>query len=453
MLVEVFVAALAVYVWVNAEPGLVRALAFDAMLIGGVATLGFNLNPLLRFDGYYVLADWIEIPNLRQRASRYVGWLFERFAMRRPDAGRPQARGAEAAWLVGYAVASFAYRVVVVVAIFLFVLEKSLVVGVALILLASIGWIALPLARALRTLFADPRLEPSRPRALAVLLGGLAAALLLLGVVPLPHRTQVEGIVWIPEEALVRAGVDGFVAEVLAEPGQQLHRGDPIASCRAPGRTAELHVLEARLRALDARYHHEQVADRVRAAMIDEERDHVRERLARVREQLGELVIRARADGVFVAPSMQDLPGRFVHQGQPIAHVLPADGVTIRAVVSEDDIDLVRDPGTRARVRLAERRAEVVPAELRRIVPAASAELPSSALGRFGGGRITVDPRDERGTRALEKLFVVDLALPDGPLEAGLGGRAHVRFEHAPRPLLAQWYRGLRQLFLERLDV
>ncbi len=453
MLVEVFVAALAVYVWVSAEPGLVRTLAFDAMLIGGVATLGFNLNPLLRFDGYYILADLIEIPNLRQRASRFLAYLFERFALRRADAERPEATASEASWLVGYGVASFVYRVVVVVAIFLFILEKSLVVGTALVLLASIGWIALPMGRALRALFADPRLEGSRSRAVAVLGGGLAALVGLLGFVPFPYRTQVEGVVWIPEEALVRAGTDGFIERVLVEPGRRLRRGDPIASCRAPELDAEVRVLEARRRVLDARYHQERVTDLVRAAMIDEERGHVRERLARAREQVGELVIRARTDGVLVAPAVQDLPGRFVRQGQPIAHVLPGDGVTIRAVVSEDDIDLVRDPVTRARVRLAERRAEVVPAEVRRVVPAASAELPSSALGRLGGGRITVDPRDERGISAMEKLFVVDLALPGGPSDAGLGGRAHVRFEHSPRPLFSQWYRAMRQLFLERLDV
>ena len=88
MIVEVFVAALAFYVWLNAEPGAVRTVAFNAMLIGGVTTLGFNANPLLRFDGYYILADLIEIPNLRSRSNAFIGYLMERYVLShrvRPD--------------------------------------------------------------------------------------------------------------------------------------------------------------------------------------------------------------------------------------------------------------------------------------------------------------------------------------------------------------------------------
>src|SRR5262249_31618300 len=71
MIVEVFFAALALYIWLVVEPGLVRALAFDAMVVAGVSTVVFNGNPLLRYDGYYILADLLEIPNLAQRAARY----------------------------------------------------------------------------------------------------------------------------------------------------------------------------------------------------------------------------------------------------------------------------------------------------------------------------------------------------------------------------------------------
>jgi putative peptide zinc metalloprotease protein len=73
MIVEAFFAALALYVWLAVETGLVRALAFDAMVVAGVSTLVFNGNPLLRYDGYYVLADLLEIPNLARRATRYWG--------------------------------------------------------------------------------------------------------------------------------------------------------------------------------------------------------------------------------------------------------------------------------------------------------------------------------------------------------------------------------------------
>ncbi len=453
MIVEVFVAALAFYVWLNAEPGVVRAVAFNTILIGAVTTLGFNANPLLRFDGYYILADLIEMPNLRQRSSRFLSFLFERYALGRRRAERAEASSSEEAWFVGYGVSSFLYRVLVVVAIFLFVLEKSLLVGGALVLLSSIGWIVMPTVRAVRALFSESHPEDSRPRVWAVLVGGAALLVLLLGVIPVPHRTQTEGVVWIPENALVRAGTNGFVSRVVANVGQPVRAGDRLIECVDADLAAQVRVLEARLRVLDARYQEEVVVDQVRGAMVLEERGHVAEQLAHAHRRRDDLVIRAGIDGVFAAYHTEDMPGRWVDKGQAIAHVLPKGGATIRAVVSQDDIDLVREGATRAEVRFAESLGSVYPARILRIVPGASAELPSTALGSSGGGQVAIDPRDSRGRSALKKQFVVELDLPAGYAAQRLGERVHVRFAHPWRPLAAQWYRGVRQLFLSRLHV
>ena len=73
MIVEVFFAALALYVWLAVEPGIVRALAFNVMVVAGISTVVFNGNPLLRYDGYYILSDLLEIPNLAQRGHALLG--------------------------------------------------------------------------------------------------------------------------------------------------------------------------------------------------------------------------------------------------------------------------------------------------------------------------------------------------------------------------------------------
>ena len=78
--VELALAAFALVLWVHAADGSVHAIAYNVILIGGVSTVLFNGNPLLRFDGYYVLADAIELPNLGQRATRYLGYLVQRYA-------------------------------------------------------------------------------------------------------------------------------------------------------------------------------------------------------------------------------------------------------------------------------------------------------------------------------------------------------------------------------------
>src|SRR5512134_79840 len=120
MLVEVFLASIAMLLWVEAEPGLARAVLYDVMLIAGVSTVVFNANPLLRYDGYYMLADLVQIPNLRARANQYLGYLAETrlFGVRQPAI---EASAGERRWFVFFAIASFLYRNFVMLAIALFI--------------------------------------------------------------------------------------------------------------------------------------------------------------------------------------------------------------------------------------------------------------------------------------------------------------------------------------------
>src|SRR5205085_1412203 len=114
MIVELVIASVAMFVWVSVEPGTVRMLAYNTIMIAGISTVIFNANPLLRFDGYYILADLIEIPNLRQRANAYLGYLLERYLFGREEAQLPHATPGERTWFVGYSVTSFIYRIFIV---------------------------------------------------------------------------------------------------------------------------------------------------------------------------------------------------------------------------------------------------------------------------------------------------------------------------------------------------
>ena len=113
--VELFVAAIAFYMWLLIEPGLLRAILFNVMLIASVSTLLFNGNPLLRYDAYYILADLIEIPNLAARSTRYWGYLIERYILGVRDAEAPEASRAEKAWFLFYGFASTLYRIFVTI--------------------------------------------------------------------------------------------------------------------------------------------------------------------------------------------------------------------------------------------------------------------------------------------------------------------------------------------------
>jgi putative peptide zinc metalloprotease protein len=179
----------------------------------------------------------------------------------------------------------------------------------------------------------------------------------------------------------------------------------------------------------------------------------VAENLARARERLGELTITSRARGLFVMPEAGDVYGRFVQKGQTLAHVIDVDTVTVRTLVSQQDIDLVRQATWRVDVRLVERIADSKPALVKRVVPAASDQLPSPAFGSQGGGEVAVDPADQEGRRSVQKYFQVDVELDAEKRPVHIGGHAYIRFHHGWEPIGVQWYRSARQLFLSRLSV
>ena len=116
-------------------------------------------------------------------------------------------------------------------------------------------------------------------------------------------------------------------------------------------------------------------------------------------------------------------------------------------------VDFVRHQLHGVEVKLSEELDRTLTAEIRREVPSATAQLPSTALGVGGGGQIAVDPFDRQGVRSIEPHFQFDLELPTRSGIVNIGGRAQVRFQHGWEPLAYRWFRGVRRLFLARFDV
>jgi putative peptide zinc metalloprotease protein len=451
MIVEVFLAAVAMLVWVAAEPGLLRAVAYNVIAIAGISTVLFNANPLLRFDGYHILVDAIEIPNLRQRATTYVRYLVERYGFGRRDAEPPAASASERTWFVGFNILSTAYRVLITFGILMYLAGGYFWLAVILGTVAVIAWILLPVARGIHFLAMSPRLRGVRVRAV----GATAAVLLLvvaLLVVPVPFRTMTEGVVWLPEESYVRPDTEGFVERVVAASGSVVKAGEPLLVLRNDEVSAGKAILEGQVREARARYSQALAVDPVKAAIAREDVRYKERDLARATERVAELTVRARTHGTFVIPAPENAPGRFAQRGELLGFVVDLDTVTVRAVVTQATIDRVRQRTSGVEVRLAERIAQPVAASVRRFVPAASDRLPSRALGSEGGGLIQVDPRDSGGSKAMLSVFQIELELPLFTGLVNAGGRAYVRFDHGKAPLASQWYEDVRRLFLSRFN-
>ncbi len=454
MMVEVFFASLALYVWLAVEPGLVRALAFDAMVIAGVSTVVFNGNPLLRYDGYFILADLLEIPNLAQRATRYWSYLVNRYVFRTDGSKDFVATAGERIWLLLYAPAAFLYRQVVMLTIAVFVASQYLAFGVSIAVWSLLTGIALPIGKALWFVLASPRLLRNRSRAVTATFSMILVAGIMLFLIPAPSYTTTEGVVWLPENAIVRAGTDGFVRALLVEPGKTVTAGEALVESEESTLKAELAILRARVAELETRLATERFADRVRAEITATELGQARAELATTTNRAGRLIVYSRSDGTFAVMKPQDLPGRFLREGQQIGYVLAAGSRIVRATIRQDDIDLVRHRLQSAEVRLAERPDGTLPVEVIREIPAGHDALPSKALGGSGGGVFTVDPGDPKGVKTLQRVFQIDLVLPENVRAAtAFGSRAYVRFNHNWEPVGLQIWRRLRQLLLSQLQV
>src|SRR5206468_10002362 len=136
----------------------------------------------------------------------------------------------------------------------------------------------------------------------------------------------------------------------------------------------------------------ERFTHRIKADVTTTELEQARAELTTAVNRADRLVARSRGDGTFAVVNPQDLPGRYVKEGQLIGYVLPPGSRIVRATISQDDIDLVRNHLRRTSVRLADRLDETLPARLVREVPAGRDELPSKALTGTGGGTVAVDP-------------------------------------------------------------
>jgi len=451
IMVELFLAALALFLWLSLEPGLVRAMAFNVILIGGVSTLLFNGNPLLRFDGYYVLADALDIPNLATRSQQYLGYLFRRYAGGLADAQSPASCADERFWLCSYALASNIFRIGVMVGIILFVAGKFFIVGVLLAAWAAMMQFIFPIGKGIAFLIGNPQLQGHRVRAVGVTAAILGFIGALLFVAPFPLHTTTQGVVWAPEKSEVRAEAEAIIVRLVAEPDSIVAPGDVLLETEDPLLSARVDILAAELRAAMAEYQSLRTQKQLEADLLLEEITTIKADLALARLRLDELVIRSSSKGFFLVDRPQDLVGRFVRHGDLIGFVADLSTGTVRVAVTQANMGLIRRRTESVSIRLAEHLDEPIIAAISREMPAATYEIPSAVLGSMGGGPLAVDPGDETGTRTLDQVFHIELTF-EAPVDR-LGGRVYVRFEHGSEPLGFQWYRRVRQLFLRQFNV
>lgn len=452
MAVELFLAAIALLLWVQMPAGFARDFLYNIIIIGGVSTLFFNGNPLMRFDGYHLLTDAFDLPNLATRANQQFSYLLRRYAYGVRGIFAPAATPAEASILTGYAIAAFCYRVFIL--FFIIVLVASyfptagLIVGGWLIFFQLL-W---PLLKALQFLLADKQLAAQRRRALAVTVVTMATLLAMLLFVPVPQSTSAEAVLWLPDEARVKIESSGEVVELLADNGARVEQGQPLLRLHNSVLLGQLALQRAYLREYEARYQQAWVSDRSEAQLLEQDIHALKAELQLLQTRVEKLLVLSPSAGILRITPQHYLPGSFLQQGDEVAIIEKPDGVRVRAALLQEEVGLVRESTRAVKLRFASAPLQLLHADLIQSVPVATQELPSVVLGTQGGGRLAIAANQSQGTRVSEQVFLLDIQVREFQQSGHYGERAYVKFEHAPRPLLAQWYRSLQQLFIRHFS-
>jgi len=446
IMVEVLLASLALLLWANTGHGILHDLAFGIVVIGGVSTLLFNANPLLRFDGYYLLSELIEIPNLGTRSDQYLGYLFKHHVLDLPGIRSPVTGAGEIKWLLTYGILARIYRVLITLAIALWAAGKLLIVGVLLAIWALAGQIFYPLARSISRLIPLVLSANRMPRLLAAL--SLVSASVLAGLtIPVGHSTYSESVVSLPENALIRAGADGIVTRVEAPDGAPVARGEVILQLENLTLEAKRDGLLARLEEMRARQQQVFLQDRSQADILKTKVSAIEADIKDVQQQLESLKVVSAADGLVSLPTANDLPGRYISRGDVIGYVAGPGQASALVVIPQLDIDTVRRDMQAIEVRLSSRPTETLNAAFLRELPQGTDRLPNRMLG--SAGQVVLDTRDASGMQLLANIFLVEIALPLRMSGNYLGQRIYVRFVHQSESLGNRLLRRLDQFMLQ----
>lgn len=320
--VEMILASIATFLWWFSEPGLLNDLCLNMMFLNAVSTIVVNGNPLLRFDGYYILMDTLEIPNLRQKATEILKRKFQETCLGLELQEDPFLPQRNQAMFALYTIASVIYRWVVVFSICWFLIKVLEPYGLAIVgrmvaVAGFSGMIIQPIWQSIKFIRTPGRLAKVKMPRLAATLGIAGSIIAAVCLIPLPHHVdcafEVQPVV---ETEPVYASAQGRLIEMNVEPGDTVEAGDVIAvlenkelDIRLIQLLGDKAVAENRKLLLNTLVHQ----DRVSAGQLkaqEELIDSLEDSRKKVKNELDRLTVVARKAGtVFPPPEKAAEPG------------------------------------------------------------------------------------------------------------------------------------------------
>jgi putative peptide zinc metalloprotease protein len=434
--VELFLASLATFVWFYSEPGLLNSLSMATMFICSINTVLFNANPLLRYDGYYVMADWLEIPNLRIKSSQFFAYLIQEKVLGLEIPVQNYLPKSRRYLFVTYAIASYLYRWVVTFSIIYFLSQvlkpyKLQSVSYMLALGALVPLLGMPvyqIGKFLRTPGRLRKVKKARAAGFAVAAVAIVAGILLI---PTPLRIQGTLVLTAAKPEEIYAEVEGRLVEIKVRDGEWVKKGTVLATLINHEKQKELLQKQADYNVNFAKSTwYNTSPEREHRAMARQHLQMAEElepMLEKINQQIGKLTLEAGRDGQAIGVPHPETVGQWLKPGKPFCEVGDPHHLEAHLIVDQSDMDLIH-LGRRAWVKVYGRSETTFRSEVAEIAQKNRDEIPPE-LSNVAGGDIAgkADPKTgaiKPQTAVYEVM--IPIANPSLSLQPGLRGFAKI---------------------------
>lgn len=448
MFFEFFLAAIACIVWANIGGGPIKSIAYNIMVVASVSTILFNLNPLMKFDGYYILTDFLDIPNLYQNATEHLRYIFERWFFGKKDATTPSMNLKESFLYTVYGLSAFVYRIVLFTGIIIAVSRHYLLLSVVMAMTLAFSWLMVPLFKFLKYLVNSPSLFLVRTRATLVsllLMGGITA---LTYYVPLPDTFTAPGVLQATLFKEVINGSPGKVHKLVAQPMTWVNQGDTLIILKNPTLEHKIQDILAQLDENKLRYYEAMSQAPENMHPIRRQYEALEHKYKKLLHDQEQLTICARISGLWISPDAHELPEQWIRKGDSLGTIVDTNDFQIIAVVPQSEVTRLYETSWMIpSARFKGSAWDEIPIDQLQTIPMEQTQLPVTALGWKGGGDIQVQEGDQSGRTTTEPFYKIQGHIPKPQPEVKLyhGRTGKIRIRTGSKPLIPQVWRKIRQ--------
>lgn len=455
MYAEVFLAAIAMLVWTETESEIIRHHTVNLMVTAGISTLLFNCNPLMKFDGYYILCDLIQAPNLAIHGQQDFHYCVKRLFL---GVTGPAPEWPEGHWLLIrlYGIAAFAWRILICVSLIFAASQIFHGAGIVLAAAAVLLWVAVPAWKFAKYLIAGDRVNPPKRMRLAGLIVALTmAGLLVWHKVPYVERLRLPAIVAYLPVTTIRAATSGFVTDVAVRTGEEVDKGDLLVQLHNPELAARIVQLELAIEQSKLNANGFYRAGKLAAWQVELQNEiALNSRLHELLIQKRKLSVRATQSGRVLSRNIRSLQDRWLSVGTEILDLGNDDERTIRFVVSQDHVDTcIAQTSEAVKVGVWGVEGDLYDGTLTDIEPRGTTHLHFPALAAAAGGPLAVRPSIPPSNQPASKTMLPDAAndrdwelmtphftgsvrIPQEHLQTlGIGQRGYVEIMHTERTI------------------